>query len=371
MSSQENYDDCIFQILEVNKELIENNSEEKGINIVVGTLRNIRKYYQEEYNILDVNGQCVEDKDKFFNDYLPSPGVKVKTSFLGEEDQNTDLKYAEFSTVRFLLQCRRLSQMMTKTWLDNSVNLSCKEKQMNIEKNRIKLEKNRIKYMNKIFHLFNYKPPMTYLLKKNNNKIEQEKQDNLKGIYEYLEDEHVKKKQEEVSVQSASSVKNQDENKKKLSSYYLQDKQALILSLFLSGQAYIVDDKKKNFQRLHEPIFSTYELIWEYELDLSWDSYYAKREDIARPGCRQIIRQPNTRVTLGLPARPDYKLLTDDKIRRWVYAEERYGEKNAFSVDGKPEEGLSFYPEKGSREWENKQVKNVFPPYPYIILSCS
>ena len=124
-------------------------------------------------------------------------------------------------------------------------------------------------------------------------------------------------------------------------------------------------------QRLNEPIFSTYELIWEYELDLSWDTYYAKREDIARPGYRQIIRQPNTRVTLGLPARPDYKLLTDDKIRRWVYAEERYGEKNAFSVDGKPEEGLSFYPEKGSEEWENKQVKNVFPPYPYIILSCS
>ena len=367
MSSQENYDDYIFQILEVNKELIENNSEEKGINIVVGTLRNIRKYYQEEYNILDVNGQCVEDKDKFFNDYLPSPGVKVKTSFLGEEDQNTDLKYAEFSTVRFLLQCRRLSQMMTKTWLDNSVNLSCKEKQMNIEKNRIKLEKNRIKYMNKIFHLFNYKPPMTYLLKKNNNKIEQEKQDNLKGIYEYLEDEHVKKKQEEVSVQSASSVKNQDENKKKLSSYYLQDKQALILSLFLSGQAYIVDDKKKNFQRLHEPIFSTYELIWEYELDLSWDSYYAKREDIARPGYREIIRKPNTRVTLGLPARPNYKLLTDDQIKDWVYAKEMPKENNDFLDENK----FPFYPEEESDEWNNKQVKNVFPPYPYIILSCS
>ena len=98
MSSQENYDDYIFQILEVNEELIgNNNSEEKGIKIVVGTLSNIRKYYQEEYNILDVNGQCVEDKDKFFNDYLPSPGVKVLTSFIGEEDLNTDLKYAEFS----------------------------------------------------------------------------------------------------------------------------------------------------------------------------------------------------------------------------------------------------------------------------------
>merc|ERR1711979_73303 len=111
-----------------------------------------------------------------------------------------------------------------------------------------------------------------------NNKIDKEKHDNLKGIYEYLEDEvkdeDVKKNQKVMSAQSASSVQNQDEKKKKLSSYYLQDKQALILSLFLGGQAYIVDDKEESFQRLHEPIFSTYELIWEYELDLSWDSYY-------------------------------------------------------------------------------------------------
>ena len=182
-----------------------------------------------------------------------------------------------------------------------------------------------------------------------------------------------------LSPDTAVLESNRDNNNLNFS-YDLQKDytKALILELFLSGQAYIldeydekVDDRKGTLQRLNEPIFSTYELIWEYELDLSWDTYYAKREDIARPGYRQIIRQPNTRVTLGLPARPDYKLLTDDKIRRWVYAEERYGEKNAFSVDGKPEEGLSFYPEKGSREWENKQVKNVFPPYPYIILSCS
>ena len=118
MSSQENkYDNYVFQILEVNKELLENNDEEKGTKIVYGKLSKIREYYQQKYNyIYDVNGKLTEDKNKFFNDYLPSPGVKVETSFLGEEDQNTYLKYAEFATVRFLLQCRRLSQMMTKTW---------------------------------------------------------------------------------------------------------------------------------------------------------------------------------------------------------------------------------------------------------------
>ena len=42
MSSQENYDDYVFQILEVDKKLIENNDEEKWIKIVIGTLSNIR-----------------------------------------------------------------------------------------------------------------------------------------------------------------------------------------------------------------------------------------------------------------------------------------------------------------------------------------
>ena len=47
MSSEKNkYDDYIFQILEVNEELIgNNNSEEKGIKIVIGTLRDIKEYY--------------------------------------------------------------------------------------------------------------------------------------------------------------------------------------------------------------------------------------------------------------------------------------------------------------------------------------
>ena len=352
MSSQENYDDYIFQILEVNKELIENNSEEKGINIVVGTLRNIRKYYQEEYNILDVNGQCVEDKDKFFNDYLPSPGVKVLTSFIGEEDLNTDLKYAEFSTVRFLLQCRRLSQIMTKTWLDDSFPVP-------------PWEKNNIKYMDKIFHRFNYQPQKMSFLKKTEplKPIERFEHDYLISLSEYLQ----KVEDQRFDVEAAKSDKEKQENIRKSISYFLNDNKALILSLFLSGQAYIVDDNKKNFHRLHEPIFSTYELIWEYELDLSWDSYYAKREDIARPGYRQIIRQPNTRVTLGLPARPKYKSLTDEKIINWVYAKEMPKEKNDFLDENK----FPFYPEKESDEWNNKQVKNVFPPYPYIILSCS
>lgn len=364
MSSQENYDNYIFQILEVNKELIENNSEEKGINIVVGTLNNIRQYYQqEEYNILDVNGQCVEDedKDKFFNDYLPSPGVKVKTSFLGE-DQNTDLKYAEFSTVRFLLQSRKLSQIMTKTWLDDSDYFSsC----INVDKEDPKkiMEEKRIKYINKIFQLFNYKPQELSLLVEGNKGIEKETLTRDRVLIKLL------------SPDTAVLESNRDNNNLNFS-YDLQKDytKALILELFLSGQAYIVDDTNLTLQRLNEPIFSTYELIWEYELDLSWDTYYAKREDIARPGYRQIKPQALSRVILGLPAKPNDQSLKCEEIIKWVYAKEEHEEKNAFSVPGAPKGGeteFPFYPEEGSEEWKNKQVKNVFPPYPYIILSCT
>ena len=62
-----------------------------------------------------------------------------------------------------------------------------------------------------------------------------------------------------------------------------------------------------------------------------------------------------------------------EKIRSWVYAKEMPGEKNDFSDEGEPggdDTKFPFYPER-MEDWKNKQVKNVFPPYPYIILSCS
>ena len=357
-----NYDNYLFEVLEVNKRLIDDNDEKIGMNIVMGTLSNIRKYYIGKYKtILDSDGEQVveSEKDNFFNNYLPSPGVLVKKGFLTGRD---DLSRAEFSTVRFLLQSRKLSQIMTKTWLDDSDYFSsC----INVDKEDPKkiMEEKRIKYINKIFQLFDYKPQELSLLVEGNKGIEKETLTRDRVLIKLL------------SPDTAVLESNRDNNNLNFS-YDLQKDytKALILELFLSGQAYIVDDTNLTLQRLNEPIFSTYELIWEYELDLSWDTYYAKREDIARPGYRQIKPQALTRVILGLPAKPNDQSLKCEEIIKWVYAKEEHEEKNAFSVPGAPKGGeteFPFYPEEGSSNWKNKQVKNVFPPYPYMILSCS
>ena len=319
---------------------------------------------------------------KFFENYLPSPGVEVNQEFLGiknaEDDNDNGLKYADFCTVRFLLQCRRLSQMMTKTWLNGDDNARHFEGQ----EDRIKKEKIRIRYTDKIFHLFNYKPIEKCIKRNKNRVLELCTRSSSKSIYDFLDLEsnnsaHCHSKPNNYATMASAEKKEPEgsqANIRELFSYFLEDRNVLVLALFLSGQAYVVDKDKKIMQRLNEPIFTTYELIWEYELDLSWDSYYAKREDIARTGYRDIKSKPNTRVTLGLPAKPNDQSLKCENIIKWVYAKEEDGEQNAISVAGAPEGGKTefpFYPEKGSPEWKNKQLKNVFPPYPYIILSCS
>jgi hypothetical protein len=347
MSSQENeeknknelsYDNHVFQILEVNKKLILDKNEQKnneipeqtGMKIVAGTLSSIREKY-DKYDKVSFHLRSPGDTGDF---YLPSPGAEPNTLFPGKGGNY--LWAPEYATVRFLLQCRNLSQLMTKTWLDES---KTKCQYLNDEQ---KEEQKIIRYMKKIFKLFNYKPQIELLSDLTFDELE-------KGKYKNDTNDTLKE-----------NVKN--------FGYYLYDKNALPLELFLSGQAYIldeydekVDDRKGTLQRLNEPIFSTYELIWEYELDLSWDSYYAKRVDIARPGYRDIIPHPNTRVTLGLPARPGEDLLTNEQIKEWVNATEKSEDETKFP----------FYPETDTTEWKNKQVKNVFPPYPYMILSCS
>ncbi|NEP55494.1 MAG: hypothetical protein F6K31_00335 [Symploca sp. SIO2G7] len=56
-----------------------------------------------------------------------------------------------------------------------------------------------------------------------------------------------------------------------------------------------------------------------------------------------------------------YTWLDQDKIEKWVKAEENTIEGNDYP----------FYPEKGTSEWNNKELGFIQPPYPYIPLSSS
>ncbi|GBF81827.1 hypothetical protein [Aphanothece sacrum] len=128
------------------------------------------------------------------------------------------------------------------------------------------------------------------------------------------------------------------------------------LALLLCGQAYYYEENGE-LTRICDPILSTYELIWEYAVRLSWDTFYATRIDISQAGLSP--KPPYTKVTMGYPPKPNEFSLKEEHIKEWVTAKEHY------ECGGYP-----FYPEKDSENWKNKQLDHVVAPYPYIPLSC-
>lgn len=276
-------DDRIFQIL-----LYEN----QEFKLVYGK----RKDIQQKYNI----------------DSL-SEGVKVDTEFVKKGN-------IEYSTVWFLLKCRKLSQIVTSTWLTSS-QIEAKNKTL----------KKQIKLTRKILDSYNIFPSTTYWLSDNSE---------LKQV----DDQFILEKSEEKDNQFYCIAPTHI-------SY-----RSISLVLLLSGQAYY---KEKNaWKKICEPIFSTYETIWEYGLDISWDTYYSTRIDVSQAGKMPV--PPFTSVVLGYPAKPNKFSLQDDNIKHWVNSNEYDSGENKYP----------FYPQKDTPEWERKDLKYIVPPYPYIPLSC-
>ena len=230
------------------------------------------------------------------------------------------MKTSVLSTVRFLLQCRKLSQILAYTWLDPD----------RIPENK----KHQIKLVRKILDSYNIIPD-TYWANDQNQ-------------VERIKDIEVEKKLLEIK-----------ETKDGLLNLLIKPEyisyRSISLALLLSGQAYY-RGAGDQWKRICDPIFSTYEMIWEYAVDVSWDTFYATRIDISQAGERPT--PPYTKVTLSYPPRPNEFSLEQDKIQEWVTAEEDF-------KDSK----YPFYPEEDTPDWHNHQLKFVVPPYPYIPLS--
>ena len=268
---------------------------------------------------------------------LPTSGEKVKDGFipLASGNKHLDvLNNAEYSTVRFLLQSRRLSQVTASTWLDNE--------EENSKSTNSKLNINQRKLTKKIFDTYNIKPNMCLL----NNKLQ------IVPLEEHL-----------------NNVTNQEFLIKPDSISF----KSISLALLLSGQAYYKDkDENGNdqYKIICSSIFSTYEMIWEYGIDLSWDTFYARREDISQSGGHP--NPPFTKVVLAYPPRPHDFSLSQEQIRRWVEAKDEWvedGEENQYPFYPKQYEDEDVT-EQETKDWQNKQLKFIVPPYPYLPLSC-
>ena len=251
---------------------------------------------------------------------LPTRGVKVDRTFLSQKPKNKKL-HGSFSTIRFLLQCRKLSQIMSSTWL----NLH------NITDNAVK----KTQLISKIFNSYNI-VPKTYWLDEN-------------GLSEITE------------LQLEENILKIEQKNRNLLTYLIKPTHigysSISLALLLSGQAYYKDGDK--WETICDSILSTYEIIWEYALDISWDTFYAHKIDLSQAGGRQ--QPPFTKVTLGYPPRPDQFSLNQEDIKTWTNAKDD-------DIDGNK---YPFYPPKTSQKWENQELEFVAPPFPYIPLSTS
>lgn len=286
--------DSLFQILIID----DTNPHQSETKLVYGN----REFFKGHYKGVDTHN-------------LPTKGAEVDPHFAPKNNMN-------YPTIRFLLQSRRLSQMMASTWInyDETSDTNCQPK-----------------YVKKIFDSFNINP-RTYW-----------------GT-DLVEDD--------ILYQILLEAK-----EKSLVDYLIQPTSvgysSISLALLLSGQAYYVDfvdhENKENLKKIGEPIFSTYEMIWEYAIDLSWDTFYATRKDISQSGNNP--RPPFTQVTLSYPPRPSEFNLKEKSIQDWVFAPEH--------ADEIADNQYPFYPTQDTQEWKNKKIKFIVPPFPYIPLSST
>ncbi|MGD1911001.1 MAG: hypothetical protein ACFB2X_09150 [Rivularia sp. (in: cyanobacteria)] len=302
LKDQNHYNEYYFQTLAF--ESIEDTGK-----LVCGKKKDLEKHYNLEFLS------------------LPTAGVKVDQEFVPIKSSD-EIEAAQYSTVRFLLQCRKLSQLLTSTWLDDP-------KKIQDEK------EDKLRLIVKILDSYNAHLTTHWL-----------DEDGFK---------HIIKDHSEIQRKILEVKKKEKEEKKDLFAFLIDpisiSYQSISLALLLSGQAYY--KSKNGWERISEPILSTYETVWEYALDVSWDTFYAHRIDLSQATAQQ--NPPFTKVTLGYPPRPNEFSLGQEQIEEWVTAQEH-------SIDGNK---YPFYPEKGSDDWEGQKLQIVAPPYPYIPLSTT
>jgi hypothetical protein len=128
----------------------------------------------------------------------------------------------------------------------------------------------------------------------------------------------------------------------------------IALALLLCGQAFY-KDKNGQFASIWEPIASIYQLIFEYGVDVAWELFHGITTELVHTGQNSTL--PANKITIPYPPRPSEFNVSQSDIATWAKANDHDG-------------SYPFYPSKDSDDWKNHKLKYVYPPSPYIPLSC-
>ncbi|TRU57617.1 MAG: hypothetical protein EWV48_18295 [Microcystis aeruginosa Ma_QC_C_20070823_S13] len=297
------YNDYYFQLL-----IFEFENEDHP-KLVYGT----KEALQTKYNL---------DSSSF-----PSSGAKVDPRFCpsGKDQPKDDpLAQAELSTVYFLLQTRKLSQMIAYTWLEPEHIPDEMKAKVNLVRKILRFPQQKV---------------CTYWL-----------------------DQEGEERISEIDLSRKLLVDSKTHTKKY--SWLIQPDNInydfIALALLLCGQAFYKDkvnfyypDKHEYFAQIWEPIGSIYQLIFEYGLDVTWELFHGVMTELVHTG----KDFPAGKITVPYPPRPSEFNVSQSDIQAWAKAKEHDGP-------------YPFYPSEHSEDWKNHQLKHVYPPSPYIPLSC-
>jgi len=288
------YNDYYFQLL-----IFENEDPPK---LVYGT----KEALQTKYNLAPSS--------------FPSSGAKVDPRFCpsGKDQPKDPLAQAELSTVHFLLQTRKLSQMIAYTWLE--------------PENIPKKMQAKVNLVRKIL-IFPHQKVCTYWL--DNHQVYENPISEIDLCRKLLGDSEQTPPEYSWLIQPDNI--NYD---------------FIALALLLCGQAFYKDENGQ-FAHIWEPIGSIYQLIFEYGLDVSWELFHGVMTEIGHTG----KDFPAGKITVPYPPRPSEFNVSQSDIETWAKAKEHDGP-------------YPFYPSQDSEDWKNHQLKHVYPPSPYIPLSC-
>lgn len=267
----------------------------------------------------------------------PTEGVKVRPDFVNKEEP-------EFPTIRFLLQSRKLSQLLTYTWI--------KQSDSEIEESK----KLKIKLAKRILDSYNISPYRTIFIKR-----ESESNFTETEILDYI---NLKEKLLAIDKESQKYPEDLGSFLIKLES---RSYNSIQLALLSSGNAYCRECNK--ITRIAEPIFSNYEIVWENAFEISWDSFYSSQEDVSESG--QNPQPPYHTLIIGYPPRPSKFTVNQKTLKDWAMSGESEEDCKVQKYTNYP-----FYPKKYNRngeetaEWKNKKLDYIVPPHPYIPVTC-
>lgn len=156
-------------------------------------------------------------------------------------------------------------------------------------------------------------------------------------------------------------IKNGDEETRKLRFLILPNSTAwerIALSLLLAGQAYRQIGEGNSptdytYQPISPPIFSTFEIIHRYGLDVVWSDFIGKISEVQ---FSPVDVSTNYQVVIPYPPIPDEKNLSLEEIKKWSQAPDT-------------EQPFPFYRIIDGNKYVG--IDYVSPPYPYIPLSTT